>query len=174
GGRAGPRGNRGRRRRRGRGLQPEPRSDPADRQCRGDARPADHRRVDREPPVPTLRPQRPLPRQPAGARLVGPARPPGPAPEAGGVGRKVAAARAYRELKAEIEAAVGGPGAEGFRVGCLRPVESTEYHFPQAPFYERHGERQVAAGIYDRVLRYREHVLPIAEALSAVASGSIP
>jgi len=87
--------------------------------------------------------------------------------------RKRAAARAYRELRAEFGVAVGGLGTEAFRVECLRPVESTEYHFPQAPFYEQHGERQVAAGIYDRVLRYREHVVPIAEALGAVPAAGV-
>ena len=33
------------------------------------------------------------------------------------------------------------------------------------PFYEQHGEARVAAGVYDRVLRYRDHVVPVAEAL---------
>jgi hypothetical protein len=33
------------------------------------------------------------------------------------------------------------------------------------PFYETHGERQVAAGHYRRVLRFREHFLPAARAL---------
>jgi len=34
------------------------------------------------------------------------------------------------------------------------------------PFYETHGERQVAAGKYRFVIRYREHVEPIARALA--------
>lgn len=35
------------------------------------------------------------------------------------------------------------------------------------PFYEAHGEKQVAAGYYRHVIRYHEHVVPIARALRA-------
>lgn len=104
--------------------------------------------------------------------------------------RKLSAARNYPELQAEVEAALsgagsvgllghpdlakrsgpdlGGPGTSDFRVECLRPVDA---HAPapnftgQRPFYEEYGERQVMAGYYTRVLRYREHMLPLAAAL---------
>lgn len=36
-------------------------------------------------------------------------------------------------------------------------------------YYERYGERQAAAGHYSRVLRCREHVLPVVEPLLAWA-----
>jgi hypothetical protein len=100
--------------------------------------------------------------------------------------RKLEAARTYYpELLEEVRAALGGgagpmkdyfdlngkgvgDGVEAFRVECLRPVVAARADCggPRAkPFYELHGERQVEAGLYDRVIRYREHVAPIAERL---------
>ncbi len=105
--------------------------------------------------------------------------------------RKLSAALNYPELGAEVEAAFGGAGSAGlrehpdlaarsdfggaalydFRVECLRPVDSRLRAAPPfrgpRPFYEDYGERQVAAGHYARVLRYSEHVLPLAAALDA-------
>lgn len=101
--------------------------------------------------------------------------------------RKIGAARNYPELAGEVEAALAGAGstglrehpdiaartglgaaaaagAEAFRVECLRPAGGPR-SFGDPPFYESYGERQVAAGHYARVLRYREHMLPLAEAL---------
>ncbi len=109
--------------------------------------------------------------------------------------RKLDAARNYAELSNEVEAALDGAGSfdlqrhpewarhvdshlgetdiNSFRVECLRPVEvdeSADYLAPGArPFYECYGERQVSAGHYTKVLRYREHVLPLAEALHTYA-----
>ncbi|MCA1817294.1 MAG: hypothetical protein LC746_13045 [Acidobacteria bacterium] len=68
----------------------------------------------------------------------------------------------------ELNGAGGGEGIEAFRVECLRPAVAAraDRAVPGAkPFYELHGERQVAAGLYDHVIRYREHVAPIAERL---------
>lgn len=104
--------------------------------------------------------------------------------------RKLRAARNYPEMAAEVEAALAGAGSAGlrahpdlaarsgltgvgtsgdsFRVECLRPVQAAELDGRESegpPFYEQYGERQVAAGHYARVLRYREHMLPLAEAL---------
>lgn len=105
--------------------------------------------------------------------------------------RKLSAARNYPELQAEVEAALSGAGSVGlrenpdlarrvgsdfaaagapdFRVEWLRPVDAggeTRAPFTgKLPFYEEYGERQVAAGHYTRVLRYREHMLPLAAAL---------
>ncbi|MCA1636189.1 MAG: hypothetical protein LC802_21480, partial [Acidobacteria bacterium] len=104
--------------------------------------------------------------------------------------RKVRAAHGYPELAAEVEAALAGVGSAGlrahpdlaarsrlsaagtsgetFRVECLRPAAAgapSRRGFEDPPFYERYGERQVAAGHYSRVLRYHEHMLPLAEAL---------
>ena len=38
------------------------------------------------------------------------------------------------------------------------------------PEYETFGERRVEAGRYERVIRLRDHVLPVAEALGAALS----
>ncbi len=83
--------------------------------------------------------------------------------------RKLAAARGYSAIAGDVSAALGGLGAEAFRIECLRPVETDLVHVEhgqEMPFYERYGEQQVAAGYYRRVLRYREHVMPLAAALN--------
>lgn len=112
--------------------------------------------------------------------------------------RKLTAARNYPELRAEVEAALsgagsaglrehpdlarragpdfGGEGAPDFSVEWLRPVEahgeSDKPFSGERPFYEEYGERQVAAGHYTRVLRYREHMLPLAAALNSYVERS--
>jgi len=82
--------------------------------------------------------------------------------------RKLAAAREYPEMAGEVERAFQRHGVEPFRVECLRAVDlgvDVEALVTDPPFYEVHGERQVAAGHYQRVLRFREHFLPVARAL---------
>ena len=115
--------------------------------------------------------------------------------DAAAYARKLSAARNYPELHAEVEAALRGAGSAGLRehpdlaarsdfggavaydfsVECLRPSDSPFRTLPffngARPFYEEYGERQVAAGHYARVLRYREHVLPLAAALDAHVNG---
>lgn len=100
--------------------------------------------------------------------------------------RKISAARNYPELRAEVESALNGSHspalakdaqlaerlrtdygvtqANSFRIECLRPVSANGANH-QKPFYEEYGERQVRAGHYTDVLRYREHILPLAAAL---------
>ena len=111
--------------------------------------------------------------------------------------RKVSAALNYPELQAEVEAALNGTPhasfrndpilnersrssygvstANNFRVECLRPVNLNGARLKKnvVPFYEEYGERQVSAGHYKRVLRYREHMLPLAEALDAHVRGAV-
>jgi hypothetical protein len=82
--------------------------------------------------------------------------------------RKLAAARGYRELTAEVERALREFGQEPFRTEWLRPVDPTDrygWHGAEPPCYERYGEQRVADGVYDRVLRYRDHIAPLADAL---------
>lgn len=82
--------------------------------------------------------------------------------------RKLAAARSYPELRSEVERALGRFGPAAFKTECLRPVnEADRYGWDpaQVPYYETYGEQRVAAGAYDTVLRFREHVRPIADAL---------
>jgi hypothetical protein len=89
--------------------------------------------------------------------------------------RKLAAARNYPEMAGEVERAVRRLGTEAFRVECLRPVAAGTGPgtAPGVPYYERYGERQVAAGHYRRVIRLREHILPLARALREHAAKSI-
>jgi hypothetical protein len=89
--------------------------------------------------------------------------------------RKLAAAKGYVQLEGEVLAALDRTSADAFRVEYLFPVVSRagDYHFDAPPFYEQYGERQVAAGYYDRVLRYNEHIAPLAEALRCFVNGSI-
>jgi hypothetical protein len=89
--------------------------------------------------------------------------------------RKLAAARAYPEMAAEVERALAAHGEESFRVECLCPVDpgSGEAEIVERagspPYYEAYGERQVALGHYRQVLRLKDHFLPAAQALAEVA-----
>jgi hypothetical protein len=50
----------------------------------------------------------------------------------------------------------------------LTPViagSAVTYPADYQPFYERYGEQQVATGRYKVVIRYGEHMLPLARAL---------
>lgn len=80
--------------------------------------------------------------------------------------RKMAAARSYAELESEVNHALTVDSGRAFRVECLRAVKN-EIGFGQnsKPYYEEYGERQVAAGHYRDIIRYREHIKPLAEAL---------
>jgi hypothetical protein len=87
-----------------------------------------------------------------------------------GFARKMAAANGYTELAGEVQAAAEQTSMATLRVECLRPVSECKCHQP--PFYESYGEKQVAAGHYQKVLRYHEHIAPLAAALSRFAEGS--
>ena len=102
--------------------------------------------------------------------------------------RKLIAARQYPELATEVEAALtdyssptslmspdlvarsgmfrDSKNGNSFRLECLRPAGSNvKNQIEERPFYEIYGEQKVAAGQFKRVLRYREHMVPLAEAL---------
>ncbi len=98
--------------------------------------------------------------------------------DAGAVDRKAAAALGYAKevggsLLTEIEATLARHGAQAFaRERLFRRRAAYEARFlDQAPFYERHGEARVRSGHYAQVIRLREHMLPLARALHAFASG---
>jgi hypothetical protein len=79
---------------------------------------------------------------------------------------KIAAAKSYLELRHEVDQALALKGADYFRNELLLPGgdwnrEDADYK----PFYEERGERRVAQRTFTSVLRYREHVLPIFNAL---------
>ena len=84
--------------------------------------------------------------------------------------RKLAAARAYTEMRAEVDAALGRYGRQAFAMECLRPAATTSstLRFEQAlPDYEGYGERRVKEGRYSEIIRYRDHVRPVAMAIAA-------
>ena len=87
-----------------------------------------------------------------------------------GLARKLSAARSYPELQAEVETALNGTGSR-FRVECLRPVNSHSLAIrstaEEPPYYEQYGEKQVKSGYYKQVLRYNEHMLPLARVLDS-------
>jgi hypothetical protein len=73
----------------------------------------------------------------------------------------------YFKLDGDEHAATDLKGLEVFRVECLRPVSPSDSPFEsRTPFYELLGEKRVAEGFYERVIRYREHLRPLADALS--------
>lgn len=88
------------------------------------------------------------------------------------LGRKFGAALGYRAMRAEVERALQRFGPSAFRYERLRPAADPRplaERLPVPPSYETYGERQVAAGHYREVLRFREHFLPLAEDLAAWA-----
>jgi hypothetical protein len=86
----------------------------------------------------------------------------------GAFARKVEAIRDYSELASEVEAQLRDVSLDSFRVECLHRVSEDSAYSSRAkekPFYERYGERQVAGGFYKDVIRYRDHMKPLEDAL---------
>ena len=82
--------------------------------------------------------------------------------------RKLGAARAYPEMRDEVEAAVMRLGRDALGVECLRlaATRSRMTRFEtDLPVYELAGEIRVGQGVYREVIRYREHVLPVFAAI---------
>ena len=105
--------------------------------------------------------------------------------------RKLEVARAYPELQAEVDAMLDRKildglrsfpelseyfsnvvtstlGEEAYRVECLRPASCPAWsNGPpnEVPIYERYSELLVASGVYNRAIRYRDHIMPLAEAI---------
>jgi hypothetical protein len=79
--------------------------------------------------------------------------------------RKLAAAYQYEELRGDVDTMLNDAGEESLRVEVLRPAEPPV--LTEKPFYEMHGEQQVAAGRYASVLRWREHLAPFLTELTA-------
>ncbi len=86
--------------------------------------------------------------------------------------RKLAAAYAYSELRSDVEDMLRTHGPEQLRLEVMRPAAAPKTDFK--PFYETRGEQQVAAGRYESVLRYRDHLAPFVDALiSAVRTAPL-
>jgi len=82
--------------------------------------------------------------------------------------RKLEAARAYAELRSEVESALQRFGKEPFRSEVLCPVDLADpygWEPDRIPYYESYGARRVATGAYEHVVTFREHVKPLADAL---------
>lgn len=100
---------------------------------------------------------------------------PGRRPRAGRGGARAQARRRPR-LPRDGPRGGGGArslGAHAFRTERLSPAARDRplaERVCEPPSYEAHGERQVAAGYYPRVLRFRSHFLPLAEELGAWAA----
>ena len=89
--------------------------------------------------------------------------------------RKMSAAQGYAELAGEVSGALERTPVNAFRVERLTPVEAdaaVRCREAETPFYEQYGERQVAAGHYQQVLRYADHIAPLAEALNRFVESS--
>jgi hypothetical protein len=124
--------------------------------------------------------------------LVGDPRqsPPGSSPSSIGVkldaaalAEKIEIARAYARvsrdaLVSEIDEAIERFGVDAFSNEPLflatGEARLEEVCGGQKPFYETYGERQVAAGRYRSVIRWKEHVRPVDVALRQLAESLIP
>ena len=88
--------------------------------------------------------------------------------------RKIAAARAYPEMAAEVDRALATHGEQAFaveRLRAVRPLRPLDEQLASPPLYERYGEQRVAAGRYATVLRLGEHFAPFAEELRRLVLG---
>ncbi len=77
---------------------------------------------------------------------------------------KLEAARGCGALRNEVEAALKATGKESFATEYLfeTPVGPLRDAVPEEPpFYETFGEKRVAEGSYQNVIRYRGHMLPL-------------
>lgn len=90
--------------------------------------------------------------------------------------RKMSVARSYAELESEVSEAIALNRLDAFRVECLHrvrnrpPVLAADYK----PYYEQYGEQQVSSGHYYQVIRYREHLMPLGEALWRQVEAGLP
>jgi hypothetical protein len=71
-------------------------------------------------------------------------------------------------LKAQLKDIVEGVPLDAFRVESFRSVDNkmgTHWTMDNPLFYELYGAKLVAAGHYEKVILYREHMLPLAQAI---------
>jgi len=81
---------------------------------------------------------------------------------------KMESARGEAALLTDIDELLARHGADVYRREALcRVADWTALGGGESPLYERHGEERVAAGRYTKVIRRREHMLPLRDALCA-------
>lgn len=87
--------------------------------------------------------------------------------------KKSLVAREYSELAVDVNRILSQEGITSLSTEYLRRVKESSYHeqWQEPPYYEVYGEKQVAEGRYQEVIRYRDHVLPIGEALQQFSRG---
>jgi hypothetical protein len=71
-------------------------------------------------------------------------------------------------LKTKYRYLTEGLPLDALRVECLRPIHNgstTQSTLDEPRFYELYGEKLVAAGRYEEVIRYREHMFPLTQAI---------
>jgi hypothetical protein len=84
--------------------------------------------------------------------------------------RKYSAAMNYRDLAEEVNRALKAVGRDPFMREVLHPAKNTEgrsWLEPEPPYYETYGEKQIAAGIYNEVIRFKGHIEPLARHIEA-------
>jgi len=88
--------------------------------------------------------------------------------------QKIAAAEQYVELKDEVQNAISRRGQAYFSIECLRPTIAADLptFSGNKPAYEIWGEQRVAEGHYQTVIRFKQHVLPIMQAILDYAGRS--
>lgn len=81
---------------------------------------------------------------------------------------KMARASAQAGTLNDIDGMLSRHGADAYRREAFRRVlDWTASDDDAPPRYERYGDERVAAGRYERVIRQREHMLPLRDALRA-------
>jgi len=88
-------------------------------------------------------------------------------------GQVTAALHAYPDHE-KVKNVFAGVELDRFRTECLRPVSAPAADEPgpaKVPFYELYGEKMVAAGHYQKTIRYTDHFRPLAEAVWRHVSG---
>lgn len=112
--------------------------------------------------------------------------------------RKLEVARAYPELKPDVDAMLERKtletlqrfpelsadfdamvtrtmGTDAYRTECLRLVTTSfagSGSCGEIPFYERYGQLLVSEGTYDRAISYRDHIAPLGETIRRFVSAS--
>jgi hypothetical protein len=86
--------------------------------------------------------------------------------DAGEYAAKMESARGHAALLADIDDLLARHGADAYRREALgRVADWTALGGDESPLYERFGEERVAARRYTQVIRRREHMLPLRDAL---------
>jgi hypothetical protein len=81
---------------------------------------------------------------------------------------KMERARRHAGALTDIDGLLARYGADAYRHETLWPVADwAAIDGDEPPLYERYGEERVAAGQYTTVIRRREHMLPLRDALRA-------